>query len=158
MGDVRDPARDQPLPTPGQTNVQEALAAALLERMQYGIEKYGSPLETFNGRDPIRDVWEELVDALTYMTQVRLERGDILPGMKPGATVRTAGLTEPVVRCSSCGGVRTQSAAEVAERLQGQGWVLDALRQLCETGATMIPVNLVKAVLNGDLTASGGLT
>lgn len=153
MADKRDPKRDQPLPKPGELNVQEVLSKAVLERMRYGIDKYGSPLETFNGRDPIRDVWEELLDALTYMTQIRLERGDILPGMTPPDRVATADLTLPVVRCNTCGGVRSRSAYDAAEALQRQGWVLTALRQLADAGSMMVPSNLVKAVLDGDLTA-----
>ncbi|QJD53997.1 hypothetical protein SEA_GALACTICA_50 [Streptomyces phage Galactica] len=153
MGDKRDPKRDQPLPQPGQLNVQQVLAKALVERMQYGIDKYGSPLETFNGRDPIRDVWEELLDALTYMTQVRLERGDVLPGMEPGDRVRTADLTLPVVRCNTCGGVRSVSAYDAAERLQRQGWILQAIERLIDGASPLVRVDLVRRVLEGDLGA-----
>lgn len=49
-----------------------------MERRQYGIAKYGRPLETNNGRDALTDAWEESLDLLTYLTQMRLERGDIL--------------------------------------------------------------------------------
>lgn len=154
MSDKRDPKRDQPLPTKGQMNVQEVLSKALLERMQYGIDKYGSPLETFNGRDPVRDVWEELLDALTYMTQVRLERGDVLPGMEPTDKVQTAALTLPVVRCTACGGVRSQSAYDVAEKLQRQSWILSALRRLVANNTSpMLSTDTVRKVLDGDLAA-----
>lgn len=80
MSDVRDPARDQPLPVPGRVNVQAALREALHEREAYGRAKYGTPLMTDNGRDALRDAWEEALDLLTYLTQLRLERGDRLPG------------------------------------------------------------------------------
>lgn len=151
VGDKRDPNRDQPLPKPGKVNVQQVLSAAVLERMQYGIDKYGSPLETFNGRDPIRDVWEELVDALTYMTQIRLERGDVLPGMKPDSQVVTADLAIPVVRCNSCGGVRSQSTYDVANRLQRQGWILSAIEDLANSGSMNIPTDQLLKVLDGEL-------
>jgi hypothetical protein len=77
---VRDPSRDQPLPTPGKINVQAALRAALVEREEYGRRKYGTALETDNGRDALTDAWEEALDLVTYLTQMRLERGDVLPG------------------------------------------------------------------------------
>ena len=154
MGDKRDPKRDQQLPTPGELNVQEVLSKAVLERMQYGIDKYGSPLETFNGRDPIRDVWEELVDALTYMTQIRLERGDTLPGMDPGDRVRTTDLTLPVVRCNACGGVRSVSAYDAADRMQRQGWVIQAIERLADGASPMVRVDLLRRVLDGDLKAA----
>lgn len=82
MGDTRDPLRDQPLPQSGGLPVQDALILAIRERREYGIRKYGRPLETNNGRDALTDAWEEALDLLTYLTQVRLERGDVLPGME----------------------------------------------------------------------------
>lgn len=154
MGDKRDPKRDQPLPEQGEINVQEVLSRAVLERMKYGIDKYGSPLETFNGRDPVRDVWEELLDALTYMTQVRLERGDRLPGMTPVDRVRTADLSLPVVRCNTCGGVRSKSAYDAADVLERQSWVLMALRRMVDSGSMMLPANLVQQVLDGEISVA----
>lgn len=74
MADVRDPNRDQPLPTAGRTSVQDALITAIAERRDYGIRKYGRRLETFNGRDALTDAWEEAMDLVTYLTQVRMER------------------------------------------------------------------------------------
>jgi hypothetical protein len=81
VSDVRDSQRDQPLPKPGRINVQAALRAALHEREAYGRRKYGTALETDNGRDALTDAWEEALDLVTYLTQMRLERGDLLPGM-----------------------------------------------------------------------------
>lgn len=78
MSYERDPNRDQPLPRPGREDVLLTLVDALTERRAYGIRKYGRPLESFNGRDAIRDAWEETLDLLAYLTQVRLERGEDL--------------------------------------------------------------------------------
>lgn len=78
MSEVRDPSRDQQLPEAGEICVQDELAKALMERKQYGIRKYGRPLETNNGRDALKDAWEEALDLLSYLTQMRLERGDAL--------------------------------------------------------------------------------
>lgn len=74
MADVRDPNRDQPLPTAGRTSVQDALIAAIADRRDYGIRKYGRPLETFNGRDALKDAWEESLDMTAYLTQALMER------------------------------------------------------------------------------------
>jgi hypothetical protein len=96
MGDVRDPERDQPLPKPGGLPVQEIMIGVIRERREYGKRKYGRPLETHNGRDALKDAWEEALDLFTYLTQLRLERGDVLPGMsgteevEQGASVRTS--------------------------------------------------------------------
>lgn len=81
MADVRDPERDQPLPQPGRIPVQEVMIRAIEERRAYGKRKYGRALETHNGRDALKDAWEEALDLFTYLTQVRLERGDVIEGM-----------------------------------------------------------------------------
>jgi hypothetical protein len=85
MANTRDTQRDQPLPTPGHQPVQAVLIAALAERRDYGIRKYGRPLETHNGRDALTDAWEEALDLLTYLTQMRLERGDHIGAVTPAA-------------------------------------------------------------------------
>lgn len=82
MGDVRDPERDQPLPKPGKLPVQQILIHAIEERREHGIRKYGRALETDNGRDALKDAWEESMDLLLYLTQMRLERGDHIEGME----------------------------------------------------------------------------
>lgn len=94
MADVRDPERDQPLPRPGGIPVQEVMIRAIEERREYGRRKYGRVLETHNGRDALRDAWEEALDLFTYLTQVRLERGDELPGTtkaNPGPGLKSLG-------------------------------------------------------------------
>ncbi|QBZ71930.1 hypothetical protein SEA_KRADAL_31 [Streptomyces phage Kradal] len=90
MADVRDPERDQPLPRPGKIPVQEVMIRAIEERREYGKKKYGRVLETDNGRDALKDAWEEALDLFTYLTQARLERGDRIEGME-----RMAGSPEP---------------------------------------------------------------
>ena len=76
ISDVWDhqPETEQPLPKPGGESVTDRLIERLLERQKKGIATYGRSLETFNGRDAIRDLEEELLDGLQYLTQVRLER------------------------------------------------------------------------------------
>lgn len=46
-------------------------------RNNFGIEKYGVPLSTFNGRNPIKDAFEESLDLLAYVTQSYLEDDNI---------------------------------------------------------------------------------
>lgn len=71
---------DQPLPREGEGDVVRSLAGRLraladkLEsRRELGIQRYGKPLQLFNGRDPFRDHEEELLDSHNYAEQVRLE-------------------------------------------------------------------------------------
>jgi hypothetical protein len=88
-------ATEQQLPTAGKTSVTdsligwlsarpetERLVALLRERQKKGIETYGRSLETFNGRDVHRDLREELVDALQYEEQRRLEHAALLSRLR----------------------------------------------------------------------------
>jgi hypothetical protein len=97
MGDTRVPERDQPLPEPGKLPVQEIMIRAIGERREHGKRKYGRALETHNGRDALKDAWEEALDLFTYLTQMRLERGDVLPGMDD-----LFGSPESEAQCSHC--------------------------------------------------------
>ena len=58
-------------------DVDEAMyprAARLLrERKAFGLRKYGTPLKTFNGRDPRVDELQELLDAQCYRAQGAME-------------------------------------------------------------------------------------
>ncbi|MEU9405669.1 hypothetical protein AB0E08_08180 [Streptomyces sp. NPDC048281] len=87
---LRNRPGDQPLPTEGGESVQDALiqhilshprlgagahalAAKIGERRSLGIQRYGRPLQTFNGRDAVQDLMDELLDGATYAMQVKME-------------------------------------------------------------------------------------
>ena len=65
---------DQPKPKPGEDDVTAHLVNLILERQKKGVETYGSKLMTFNGRDALRDLLEDLLDASQYVTQAMMER------------------------------------------------------------------------------------
>lgn len=67
---------EQPMPTPRPDvpSIQGAVRADLLLRELTGIERYGTPLQPHNGRDGLRDLYEELLDACCYIKQVIIER------------------------------------------------------------------------------------
>lgn len=44
------------------------------ERDRIGAELYGSRLQPFNGRDPMVDLYQELLDAAAYVRQAIYER------------------------------------------------------------------------------------
>ena len=44
------------------------------ERMEMGIEKYGKPLQPENGRDPLIDAYQELMDLALYLRQMIFEK------------------------------------------------------------------------------------
>lgn len=66
---------DQPLPvvTDG-VFVQDLVIEDIEARKETGIQRYGTPLQAFNGRNVDQDLYEELIDATTYLRQKLVER------------------------------------------------------------------------------------
>ena len=46
----------------------------MIERNIDGIKKYGTPLQPFNGRDPLKDAYQEALDLAVYLRQAIFER------------------------------------------------------------------------------------
>jgi len=73
--DSEDLLTEQPMPTPtGTPSVQEMVIADIRARMKVGVERYGTLLQPRNGRDALRDLYEELLDAACYTRQAIAER------------------------------------------------------------------------------------
>jgi len=87
---LRQRKGDQPLPQTGQIDVgpevlkevdlasrSNVVFAAVRrdfeERITLGVERYGHPLQTNNGRDAGLDAYQELLDAAHYLKQLELE-------------------------------------------------------------------------------------
>lgn len=54
----------------------------ITSRHRFGKEKYGTGLMSFNGRDCVLDVKEELGDCLQYLHQLKLENKTVTPEIK----------------------------------------------------------------------------
>jgi hypothetical protein len=67
---------EQPRPKPGRRTVVDQVRVDLICREWQGAQQYGRPLETFNGRDGLRDAYEEALDLAVYLKQVLMERDD----------------------------------------------------------------------------------
>jgi len=70
MGGETDFVKRQRAPSPGQTDVSPLLIKDIEARNAHGLKKYGTRLQTHNGRDALVDLYEELVDATQYARQV----------------------------------------------------------------------------------------
>jgi hypothetical protein len=68
------------LSQPVEPKFQEVLLKVVEESYSYGVEKYGTPLMTFNGRSELRDMAEELISGLRYGTQLAM-RCQVLEGL-----------------------------------------------------------------------------
>jgi hypothetical protein len=68
---------NQPMPKDGKEIVMPHLVKEFNQmaelRYKVGLERYGKPLQTFNGRDSGQDLVEELFDACIYAKQLRME-------------------------------------------------------------------------------------
>lgn len=66
---------DQPPPIPNASvPVWDLVMADMEERDRVGRARYGTPLQTHNGRDALVDLYQELLDAVVYIRQVIEER------------------------------------------------------------------------------------
>lgn len=93
MSDTRD--ESQPAPKPGTVGVVDwiikewrlsddkdgspwaLIRDLLIQRRKFGVEKYGRPLEAHNGREPVKDAQDELIDGFVYIEQAVIERRKI---------------------------------------------------------------------------------
>lgn len=64
----------QPNPEKGEKIVIDVVLADIRERAETGKRKYGTYLETHNGRYPLWDAYQEAIDLVMYLRQAILER------------------------------------------------------------------------------------
>lgn len=79
----------QPAPILGQVDVIDLVRQDIDDRVQAGYEKYGTRLQTFNGRDALWDAYQEAIDLVMYLRQKIAENEE---GREPEliATIRRA--------------------------------------------------------------------
>ena len=66
---------DQPPPVPNdRPAIQDLVIADMKARKAVGLERYGTLLQPGNGRDFLRDLYEELLDACNYVRGAMFER------------------------------------------------------------------------------------
>jgi len=77
LSETRDPSTDQPLPTPNdQPHIHDLVADDIAARKALGIRKYRTPLQAYNGRNMLRDAYEEVLDLAVYLRGALAEQGD----------------------------------------------------------------------------------
>lgn len=66
---------DQPMPVANdKPAVWPIVMADMHARHELGIRRYGTPLQPFNGRDALRDAYEEALDLAVYLRTAIFER------------------------------------------------------------------------------------
>ena len=73
MGKMTRAIEQQARPHKGQQVVFEAVIADIRARAEMGKEKYGTYLETFNGRSALLDAYQEALDLAQYLKQLLME-------------------------------------------------------------------------------------
>ena len=53
----------------------------VFERKDFGLKKYGTVLQAFNGRDAETDLVEEIIDAMVYAYQAVVESSSSIPNL-----------------------------------------------------------------------------
>jgi hypothetical protein len=90
MSDQFDPEAGQPLPVTTNKSIDVAVEVAndlkgfalqpiaedVEARIRIGERKYGKRLQSFNGRDAVKDLYDEVLDALNYSKQLEIENKD----------------------------------------------------------------------------------
>jgi len=64
----------QPAPAQGKQSVTDAVMQDILFRREYGRKKYGTELQSHNGRDALADAYQEALDLVMYLKQALIER------------------------------------------------------------------------------------
>jgi hypothetical protein len=66
---------EQPMPTPnGKPIIQTLVIQDMHIRLGIGVQRYGTGLQPHNGRDALRDAYEEALDLCAYLRQAIYER------------------------------------------------------------------------------------
>lgn len=82
--------RDHTMDQPPNRDVRDALVSDIWDRLAVGIQRYGTGLQPHNGRDVLRDAYEEALDLAMYLRQAVEEGADDLRGDYMRALVMAA--------------------------------------------------------------------
>lgn len=76
-------AAHEPMPIRNaQPAVQDLVIADMQARKEVGLERYGTLLQAFNGRDSIMDAYQESLDLSVYLRQVMAEDNVLLTAVR----------------------------------------------------------------------------
>jgi hypothetical protein len=67
---------EQPIPILDKNlpSIQDLVLQDIEERKRIGIERYGDSVRPFNGRDPLIDLYQELMDSVIYIRWILYEK------------------------------------------------------------------------------------
>ena len=71
-----DAAKREPMPTKGTVDILPLVIEDFKRRDTVGRKKYGTTLQSHNGRDALMDAYQEACDLVFYLRQVIAERDE----------------------------------------------------------------------------------
>lgn len=72
---------DQPMPVVNDhPDIQTLVLRDIATRREVGIDRYGTALQPFNGRDMLLDAYEEAIDLAIYLRGLLYERDEVNHG------------------------------------------------------------------------------
>ncbi len=78
MSDIRDPEYDQDLPVKNNRPfVQNLVIQDIESRKEMGLKKYGTLLQSHNGRNFLLDAYEEALDLVMYLRGALEEQAEL---------------------------------------------------------------------------------
>lgn len=73
-------AQHEPPPKQGKVDVADLVMVDIQARVEAGLQKYGTKLQTHNGRDALMDAYQEAIDLVMYLRQAMAERDEVKIG------------------------------------------------------------------------------
>lgn len=117
---------DQPTPTPNSGPHVIDVAIEMLEsRRELGRQRYGTPLQTGNGRDFGRDADEEMADWMIYWAGYRIEHARRIQSL-----LATIGKQSEQIKALRSELEDVAARADKASALLHRGWVREAIDEL----------------------------
>lgn len=71
---INKAATYQPDPLRGKLDIWPLVMSDIEARVEAGKEKYGTVLQSHNGRDPLWDAYQEAIDLVLYLRQAIAEK------------------------------------------------------------------------------------
>ena len=140
--------------------MHELVRQDLLDRLNIGVKRYGQPLQGFNGRNALKDAYDEVLDQSVYLRQAIFEQthGKRIDGTFTDVDSLLAEMNSIVVQYIPVHGrdsfMMEKMKAWMRSRASEQGWDLSLIRIIGEGEGTKVmfdvyPSHLGQSVMIG---------
>jgi hypothetical protein len=123
------------------------VAKDLQARLELGVKRYGQPLQPYNGRKPLRDAYEEVLDLAVYLWCAMYEQENPKPEGPPPMAILGAIVNDIVVATYQSAALEgfnpapAEVLSDVVHALQGDGYTVDGAVSIDKRG-DVVHINL----------------